>query len=504
MPRGVEIAKEFNVLKHILPIVEFPIDDISSLPCLNSSGLPSSTSTSASKVVKKEKEKEKEKDKEREKEKDVVTGLKRSLRVRDKERGEGDSTSTTAASSPVQSPLKKLKFSTSSYANSTSASSSSSISVEGVRKSSRVSSSGSGLGLSAGLAAVAENKPEYMAIEIPLKKTRVGPKKFHHRSRQARELLESNQLLAKESEDVSQDNNREALEEDNMDESGVEPHEEEMAEEGDLIKTQDEWKAHLMTLFLSPTPWTIPDSYTLPRLASSVDLNAALDAHGSSPAHYAACLSNLALLKLLLQRSGPQPPLNDQGQTPLARALSAVEPYRTAMFPGMLDAMRDWVGLRDGADRTVLHAVAMSAGIRGLGGAARYYAEILVEHIGNEGLAIFVSGGDEVEGIGLDRFVNARDRNGDTAVCIAARTGDLVVLELLLGLGADPTVKNESGLDVFSFGVDPDWVWMMVMHFDCFMIYLSELFSFRLVRADVDLQQAAILSHKGFWSLLEA
>ena len=71
---------------------------------------------------------------------------------------------------------------------------------------------------------------------------------------------------------------------------------------------------------------------------------------------------------------------------------------------------------------------------------ARYYMECLLDWIARHG-------GD------FSSIVDVQDRNGDTALTIAARVGDRYLAKALLDVGANREIENKVGLKAEDFGM---------------------------------------------------
>ncbi|KAJ3024142.1 UNVERIFIED_CONTAM: transcriptional regulator swi6 [Siphonaria sp. JEL0065] len=176
-----------------------------------------------------------------------------------------------------------------------------------------------------------------------------------------------------------------------------------------------------------------------------------VDREGNTLHHWAATFANIPLLEAF----SPMAAANYNRETPLMRCCMNIAAYDNTTFDQVLKAIvRDSPSFTslfaaDTQGRTVLHHIALSSGIKGRVYSARYYMDELVEFI------------DSIETLQqptnkrmLYKFVNAQDVNGDTALNVAARMGDLnIVGSLVDGLKARSSISNNAGLRPKDFGV---------------------------------------------------
>lgn len=184
-----------------------------------------------------------------------------------------------------------------------------------------------------------------------------------------------------------------------------------------------------------------------------VDVDVAIDDLGHASLHWAAALARVQLVRDLVARGADPRRGNYIGETALVRAVTVTNNLDQATFPAVLDLLHPAIVLADKSKRTVLHHIALTAGIKGRAAASRYYLECLLEWIVRHGSS-------EQGGLGLGKFmsevVNARDKNGDTSLNIAARIGNKAIVQQLLEVGADASIPNRAGLRPVDFGIGPE------------------------------------------------
>lgn len=207
------------------------------------------------------------------------------------------------------------------------------------------------------------------------------------------------------------------------------------------------------------------------RIMSPRDLDMPIDSQSHTALHWAATLSRMPLLRGLVAAGASPFRVNSAGETPLMRACIVTNSMDLGSFPDLLDVLGCTIDVRDNKGRTVLHHIALTSAVKGRNLASRYYLNSLLEWIVRQGQQSAPSSqntgvnGNGVVGstppnppkMGLGRFmseiVNAQDRNGDTALNIAARIGNRSIVQQLLEVGADPRLANRAGLRPLDFGI---------------------------------------------------
>lgn len=189
----------------------------------------------------------------------------------------------------------------------------------------------------------------------------------------------------------------------------------------------------------------------------SVDLDVPIDDLQHTALHWASVLARIPLVKDLIHHGANILRANYAGESGLIRAVLVTNNSDVSSFPQLLDLLYPAIPLVDKVGRSVLHHIALTAGIKGRSDASKYYLSCLLEWIVKRGSKCKTSR------LSLGRFiqdvVNAQDKNGDTALNIAARVGNQHIAQQLLEVGADATIPNRAGLRPIDFGVrvnDPE------------------------------------------------
>lgn len=207
------------------------------------------------------------------------------------------------------------------------------------------------------------------------------------------------------------------------------------------LEGAEKYRTILMSIFLNDDQDPIPDLLTDPVSPPDLDINLVIDDQGHSAMHWAAALARIPVLELLVRKQVDIRRVNYNGESALIRAVLVTNNFDKQSFPILLSLLHQAIPLVDRKNRTLLHHIAITAGIRGREQSSRYYMECVLEWIARHG-------GD------FESIVDVQDRNGDTALTIAARVGDRYLAKVLMDVGANRDIENKVGLKADDFGVD--------------------------------------------------
>ncbi|KAF9539264.1 transcriptional regulator swi6 [Mortierella hygrophila] len=185
----------------------------------------------------------------------------------------------------------------------------------------------------------------------------------------------------------------------------------------------------------------IPPLLTNHTIPEDLDINLVIDDQGYTAFHWAAALARIQVLELLVQKHADVDRINNNGESALIRAVLVTNNYDKQSFQHLLSILHRVITTVDRKNRTMLHHITMMTGVRGRGAASRHYMECLLEWIArNEG--------------DFSSLVDTQDKNGYTALTIAARVGDRYLARFLINVGANREIENKVGLRAADFGVD--------------------------------------------------
>ncbi|KAK5815564.1 apses-domain-containing protein [Linnemannia elongata] len=187
----------------------------------------------------------------------------------------------------------------------------------------------------------------------------------------------------------------------------------------------------LLEYFISDSPG-LPTLLTQP--PSDLDVNVVIDEEGHTALHWAAAMAKPDVIRLLIQLGADTYRVNTDGQTALMRSVLFSNNFEQKEFITLLELLQKTIFTIDKDDQTVFHHVAITAGQRGKIHAARYYLECLLAKLAKHPSE-------------LASIINVQDREGDTALTIAARLkiGGKKVVKMLLDAGADAKIRNHLG-----------------------------------------------------------
>ena len=217
------------------------------------------------------------------------------------------------------------------------------------------------------------------------------------------------------------------------------------------------------------------------------DIDAIIDDQGHTALHWAASLARMHLVEQLIELGADIHRGNYAGETPLIRAVLTTNHVESGTFTALLGHLSDSTRTIDHAYRTVVHHIALVAGVKGRAAAARSYMAAILgwvakgmkggqiqnhsQAFARSGNAAAVSAGvngsanGHVAGangestaalppLALKTLVDVQDVHGDTALNVAARVGNTGLVKSLLDAGADKARANKLGLKPVDFGLE--------------------------------------------------
>ncbi|KIR54440.1 transcription factor [Cryptococcus gattii Ru294] len=193
------------------------------------------------------------------------------------------------------------------------------------------------------------------------------------------------------------------------------------------------------------------------------DIDMVIDDQGHSALHWACALARLPIVQQLIELGADIHRGNYAGETPLIRAVLTSNHAEAGSFTDLLQLLSPSIRTLDHAYRTVLHHIALVAGVKGRVPAARTYMASVLEWVAREQQANNThsitnppnpTDRDQMAPINLRTLVDVQDVHGDTVLNVAARVGNKGLVNLLLDAGADKTRANKLGLRPENFGLE--------------------------------------------------
>eukprot|EP00833_Pecoramyces_ruminatium_P017199 jgi/Orpsp1_1/1191231/evm.model.d7180000084263.1 len=209
---------------------------------------------------------------------------------------------------------------------------------------------------------------------------------------------------------------------------------------GMVSEKKEKIRASLMEMFLNDDQTAIPDILTTSKLNAD-DINMVIDDQGHTALHWSSTLARINILKLLIEKGADIKSKNIYGETALIRSVLSTHNYDYKSFPELLNLLEDTIIYVDYRGRTLLHHIAFNCSKKDRTQASYYYLEVLIEKMKkNENI--------------YNVIIDFKDQNGDTALNILSRIGNKPMIDLLINIGADPEIENNAGISPLYYGVN--------------------------------------------------
>lgn len=205
----------------------------------------------------------------------------------------------------------------------------------------------------------------------------------------------------------------------------------------------ERYRAILMSVFLNHESHKLPELLTNPTPPADLDVDLIIDDQGHSSLHWAAALSRIPVLQHLLNLGADPRRVNYNGESALIRAVLVTNNFDNDTFPDLLNLLHGAIDITDKKGRTIIHHIALTAGIKGRMQASRYYLDSLLDMMTKTAMDV-------------GAIIDVQDKNGDTALNIAARIANRNLVEQLLKAGADAEIPNRAGLRPIDFGLEDE------------------------------------------------
>ncbi|CAO3686433.1 unnamed protein product [Rhizopus stolonifer] len=187
----------------------------------------------------------------------------------------------------------------------------------------------------------------------------------------------------------------------------------------------------LMNIFLNENFENSATELALSLLTEDIDVDLVLDDQGHTALHWAAALGKIPVIKLLLEKGANICRANHEGETPLMRAVMITCCFDQKCFYELAEIMKNSVPVTDDRGRTVLHHIALTAGVPGYADAAVQYMKILLKLIPKKSQ--------------IRQVLEMKDKVfSESALAIAMRVECQEIVDLLIKQGAlDPLIPRK-------------------------------------------------------------
>ncbi|ATZ56792.1 hypothetical protein BCIN_14g00280 [Botrytis cinerea B05.10] len=193
------------------------------------------------------------------------------------------------------------------------------------------------------------------------------------------------------------------------------------------------WADELLDYFMAP-PTDANSIDRRPEPPINFEPNFIIDTDGHTGLHWAASIGDVDILKQLKRFGANTTCRNSRQETPLIRSVLFTNSYDKQNFPLIVKELIGTANEVDSCGATVLHHAAATTNMKQKFRCAQYYLDVLLEKF------IEIYHPDEVQ-----RLLDARDINGNTAIHIAAKNKARKCVRALMGRGASTDILNDMG-----------------------------------------------------------
>ncbi|KAI1098381.1 ANK-repeat protein MBP1 [Jackrogersella minutella] len=160
-----------------------------------------------------------------------------------------------------------------------------------------------------------------------------------------------------------------------------------------------------------------------------------IDQEKNTALHWGCAMGEVELVKQLKRFNATLGIQNANGETPFIRCVHFTNCYEQETFPAIMKELWDTVDVCDNSGFTILHHAAGMKGSRLTSTTCcRYYLDNILNKLQETHNATFVQ-----------RFIDAQDHQGNTALHLAAKIKARKCIRALLGRGASVNIPNAEG-----------------------------------------------------------
>lgn len=178
---------------------------------------------------------------------------------------------------------------------------------------------------------------------------------------------------------------------------------------------------------------------TPPALPRNYQVDRSIDGNGHTALHWAVSMGDLDITQMLVNRNANVGVRNHRGETSLMRAVVFTNNHEKRTLGDLMRFLQSTLPIPDYYGANVLHHIAMTTGCQSKRKCALYYLEIILDTFS----ALCSSGAYPSHQFNFNSFINQQDRDGDTALHIAARYDAKKFIRLLQEFGAQGDIPNK-------------------------------------------------------------
>ena len=177
-----------------------------------------------------------------------------------------------------------------------------------------------------------------------------------------------------------------------------------------------------------------PYGVTPPRVPDSFLIDRPIDDQSHTALHWGVAMGDIDIVRSFLERGANTRARNQRGETPLIRAVLFTNNFEKDTMLSLVHQLLETIQEVDNYGASILHHIAMTTSSLAKKKCARYYLDVVLN-----------KAGECLAPKNFSNFINYRDRNGDTALHIAARHNAKKCIRALQGRGVRGDIYNESG-----------------------------------------------------------
>jgi transcription factor MBP1 len=183
------------------------------------------------------------------------------------------------------------------------------------------------------------------------------------------------------------------------------------------------------------------DTVTKPEPPLNFQPDWIIDTDGHTALHWGASMGDMSVVKELVKHGANLSVQNVRGETPLMRSVMFTNCQDKQSMPSVVKELISTIEMTDFCQATALHHAAAITISRQKHHSSRYYLDVILNKMQE------VMEPDQVQ-----RILDARDIEGNTAVHIAAKNGARKCVRALIGRGASTDILNNDKLTA------EDWI----------------------------------------------